>query len=111
MADLVFTVPAGLTGDVIVGSTAYTISGGKLRIPATTFLPDGAVSGLLARGFNWANGNTGATGVKAVTGTTGGNATTGATGATGAQGNTGGVKTGVTGATGSTGPTGPTAGG
>lgn len=111
MADLVFTAPANLTGDVIVGSVAYTIAGGTLTIPASTFLPDGAISGLLASGFNWANGRTGATGVQAVTGTTGGNATTGTTGSTGAQGNTGGVKTGVTGATGSTGPTGPTAGG
>lgn len=111
MADLVFTVPSGLTGDVIVGSVAYTISGGQLRIPATTFLPDGAVSGLLARGFNWQTGRTGATGVKAVTGTTGGTAATGTTGSTGATGASGGVKTGVTGATGATGPTGATAGG
>ena len=106
--DLVLNAPSGLTGDVVgADGLNYTIANGKLIIPLKAYS-----SGLLARGFNWAVGNTGATGGTAAKGVTGQTSNTGSTGSTGARGQTGNVRgTGGTGTTGSTGPTGPTAGG
>ncbi len=109
MANLIFVVPSGLTGDVQVDGIAYTIAGGLLSIPTTTFLSDFAIAGLLARGFNWqqgATGHLGAVGGTASTGPTGRTSGTGATGMTGKTGGTG--TTGTTGRTGTTGATGTT---
>ena len=105
----VFKAPSGLTGDVNVKGTAYTIdSRGLISIPVTVPLSVADIGALLTSGWNWANGPTGATGGVLATGSTGTTGTTGTTGSTGAVGNTGhaGGPTGAAGKTGTTGWTG-----
>lgn len=110
MANLIFDAPSGLTGDVYIGGSVYTIaSNGTLTVPDTQLSDPNLVPMLLRRGFNWARGATGHVGGNPATGATGMTGTTGTTGSTGAAGATGhaGGPTGNTGSTGGTGWTGP----
>lgn len=101
--ELLFTIPAGVTGP-----TGPTGAAGTAGVTGPTG-PTGATG---AAGTAGATGPTGPTGATGAAGTAGATGPTGATGATGATGPTGAAgptgATGAAGATGATGATGPT---
>lgn len=102
MPNITVQPPSGVTQAVMADGLMYTVANGVMTMPVLAFN-----TGLLAQGWNWANGNpgtTGATGAVQATSTTG---ATGFTGRTGATGQTG-KSQGATGGVGQTGPTGPT---
>lgn len=99
--------PSGVTQLNLNGTNYVPNSAGVISVPPIVDMH--IWSGLLAAGWNSAQGASGPTGAVGGTATTGTTGTTGVSGSTGAAGPLGvpGAPTGVTGSTGATGWTGP----